>query len=134
MSPEFITGSSRFTFSGVAVVAGVLVICTTGTAPEPVLCVVPVAGLRCTNAPTAKPLISPERAKSRMAPVAIFAFASLIWLGFCGIEFASYNTLFPVFALLISLASVAHHSTQWDHLCFNERAIARFGPHLVGFC
>jgi hypothetical protein len=39
--------------------------------PERVLCVVTVAGLWCTNAPTAKPLISPEKAKRRMAMVAI---------------------------------------------------------------
>ncbi len=66
-----IWGSLKVTISGVLVITGGWVIRTTDFDPELVLCVVTVAGLWCTNAPTAKPLISPERAKRTIATVAI---------------------------------------------------------------
>ena len=59
----------------------VLVICVTGVVFELVGVVPDPPGLECTKAPTAKPLISPERAKSRMAKKAILRVCCLMVFG-----------------------------------------------------
>src|ERR1051326_1767015 len=107
----------------------VFVCCTIGLMLLPVVVPSPPIFGR-TKPPTAKPLMSPARAKSRTAKTATLRDCELklfdLRLETVCIDDSSSASWLPV-----SLFPALHHSTGDRVSCINERAIGQFGPYCV---